>query len=240
MLHRFVVCGVIVSLLLISANRMVTIALGGGEDETIYIPQSRLYTLMELARLMTYKAREYYVDKRYQQRLMFVSAGRYNRAVFERAIEEGSGLRWREVAGIKFLSVHRDTLPDEEIKNFSQSILRKVEKRFPWRETPFTAKDFRPEQPDLDYRVVAFSSLPLNQQLWLAGRAIFVGEGIGAPLQQRPLTPEELNRSKVTFRLCVVLTVAQYIRVGKAKSGAVIYHRVRSISHAVPALRFPF
>jgi len=240
MLRRAILLITMLFMASMAVHRLVVAALSAEEEGPIIVADSRVYSLKELSELMTAGTAEYHVDRAHQENLMFVSAGQYPRAFFERAIEEGTGLKWREVGPTKFLSFHLDTPPSEEVRNFASSIVEKMAKNFSFTDTPFTLEDFKPNQPDTNTRIVPFSTLPLDQQLWLAGRAGLVLDGEEAShAASRLLTPQELKMAQVELRIGIAITIGQYIK-GKDQAGLEIYKRLHSNRYNLKPLQLPF
>jgi hypothetical protein len=96
MLRRAILLITMLFMASMAVHRLVVAALSAEEEGPIIVADSRVYSLKELSELMTAGTAEYHVDRAHQENLMFVSAGQYPRAFFERAIEEGTGLKWRE------------------------------------------------------------------------------------------------------------------------------------------------
>lgn len=240
MLREVMSLAAMLSIASIAFLRLLGAAPRAEEEGTIHVAESRVYSLKELAELMTAGPAEYYVDRACQESLLFVSQGSYPRPVFERAIEEGTGLKWREVGKTKFLGFHLDTSPDEETKNFAASLIGRMVKEFAFTDTPFTLEDFKPNQPDTYTRIVPFSTLPLDQQLWLAGRAGLALEGEEASrASHRLLTPQELKAAQVEFRAGIALIIGQYLKL-RDQAGQEIYRRLYSNRYNLKPLRLPF
>ncbi|NCO43796.1 MAG: hypothetical protein GW892_34450 [Armatimonadetes bacterium] len=214
-------------------------AASAGTD-AIALRESRAYRLDELAEALGRAGGNYAVDRRQGDRLLFVSAGSYPCPALERGIEEASGLRWRQVGEHKFLGYHLDTPPDEETKDFASTLLAELSRGFSFGDAPLTAADFRPDRADRDKRVVAFWTLTLDQQLWLAGRAAMMVEGAkNGPTSQRPLTPAELREASVTFRFGVAVVMGQFVNIGRDENGAELFKRMQSTQYGLRGLRAP-
>lgn len=223
----------VISLLLVSYPQSTK------SDKLIIIPESRIYSLGEIASMLSKSGIEHIVDKRFNSELIFVSAGQYKCRVLQRAIALATGLKWRRVAQIMFLTLHRDTPPTQIHEEIATALVKRMISRISLKDTPFNWDDFKPRVPTRSYRRTNFNSLPLDQQLWLATRARML-HGTFPKEEAKPMELADLKRAVVEFEIRMIFSVGHYIRVGTDNAGVPIWMTRYGNSAGASILRYPF
>lgn len=196
---------------------------GAQGADMVSVPESRIYTLEELARLLSIRGGEHRVSAEFQVEKVYVSKGSYGVAEIERALEAATGLAWRRVRDLTFLGVYLHPRPSAEDVAFSQRLVDALGGPLsPITKTPFTAAQVTLAGPER--RPLPFASLSRAQQLWLAANVKAAATGFG----DRPLTPAELESSTAALSQVIVLTVGMFSRFGTFDGKDVYYARAFS------------
>ena len=143
------------------------------EGSLLRLTESRIYTLEEITRLLRERARaEIYVDRRQEERRIFVSQGIYKAPAIIEALSVATGMMARRVKGAIFLAPRDLTvggryyfpvLPQEDLKSLSKSLsFLAVDAPLVENQAPFTAADF------LAQKTRTWAQLSPTQQTFVA------------------------------------------------------------------------
>lgn len=138
------------------------------------VPVSQAYTLEELTRMVRQQCgKEVYVDRREQERTVFLSAGRYDWPALWAAVDTTTGLTLRQVGEVYQLAYEggiwpwkgpgpRRALLSRGLLAEMRAVLEPYALAIPLPEIPFEVRLF------WDHAVLGFEELPEAQQTFLA------------------------------------------------------------------------
>jgi hypothetical protein len=205
---------------------------GPSENTAVNVTASRFYTLKELCGILTRNADERVVDRAYEGEFLFVSAGTFSVVALQDAVAKATGLSWRRVGPLELLAPQPAPDSAESASPGLRRLLLSMKAQLPTsRDVPFPLDVFR-RTPAGPARA-AFPELTAEQQWWLAARARLIGSSASSVVMSgeaagRPLTPEELTHSSVTFFSGVTLCLEQLLSVGEVDGRELWFGRTRT------------